>query len=112
MTGSIVLQLAASKESRDYKCTEAYNYLHRNKIGKGTVIFLKAAVEPSQAKHGARLMLSHGDSWLLIYCPSGNPALCRPLVCELLFRSLEFLILPAPCCCFFATGHRIGGGSD
>ena len=51
---------------RDYKSTEAYNYLRSNKIGKvlkkhSKFIFLKAAVEPSQsvnqAKHTAWIML-------------------------------------------------------
>ena len=54
-------------ELRSYKSTEAYNYLHSNKIGKvllkkhSKFIFLKAAVAPSQsvnqAKHTAWIML-------------------------------------------------------
>ena len=54
-------------ELRSYKSTQAYNYLHSNRIGKAllkkhsTFIFLKAAVAPShnlnQAKHTALLML-------------------------------------------------------
>ncbi len=55
------------EELRNYKSTEAYNYLHSNKIGTVLFkkhcdfIFLKAAVEPSQsvnqAKHTAWVML-------------------------------------------------------
>ena len=59
------------RELRSYKSTEAYNYLHINKIGKvllkkhSKFIFLKAAVEPShsinQAKHTAWIMLKESE---------------------------------------------------
>ena len=45
---------------RSYKSTEAYNYLHSNKIGKvllkkhSKFIFLKAAVAPSQSVNQAK----------------------------------------------------------
>lgn len=55
------------EELRNYKSTEAYTYLHSNKIGTvflkkhSGFIFLKAAVEPSQSvnkdKHTAWVML-------------------------------------------------------
>ncbi len=53
------------KVLRNYKSTEAYNYLHSNKIGKvllkkhGDFIFLKAAVEPSQSVSQAK-QTQHG----------------------------------------------------
>ena len=58
-------------ELHSYKSTEAYNYLHINKIGKvllkknSKFIFLEAAVAPShsvnQAKHTAWMMLKESE---------------------------------------------------
>ena len=60
------------RELHSYKSTEAYNYLHSDKIGKvllkknSEFMFLEAAVEPSQsvnqAKHTAWIMLKESGA--------------------------------------------------